>query len=893
MLFSTVQSRIFGHEPKPSMRLFLASALLACLFAPYATQAQRPEAIPGDLLVMLRPGASAGAIAADLALTNGQANGLRVVHEVSAPMRTWLLQFDPTRAEQAVMLRAVRQHPAVQMAQNNHRLKLRAVPNDVDYGEQWHHQNINSEAAWDISTGGVTADGDTIVVCIIENADLPHSDLIGNAWFNHAEIPNNDVDDDNNGYVDDFRGWNPNSQTDQVYSGSHGTEVAGMIGATGNNNEGVSGANWAVKMMVVFNSGASDEGVIASHSYPLVMRRLYNESNGAQGAFVVATNASWGIDGGQPEDAPLWCALYDTLGTAGILNCGATANNNVDIDVVNDLPTGCPSDFMISVTATNVDDERTFSGYGLTTIDVGAPGSDVYTTQLGGGYGTTSGTSFATPLTAGVIGLLYSAPCASMMDLVKGDPAAGALFIRQMLFEGVDQVGNLPGNTVTGGRINAGTSMEMIMASCGTCPSPYNLNVQVVTVNSALLAWTTVSGSSYDLRYRTVGTLDWTEVNGITEAEYELQALQTCTPYEFQVRVACDGELSEFSNLYTWTSEGCCSAPVGLSQGFVGTNLVNALWNDVLAANSFDVRYAPSGSSTFTIVVGVTDPFVAIEPLVPCANYTVQVRANCEGLTSDWSSPLTVGTSGCGPCVDNAYCGTAGGDTEDEWIAVVQIGDINNSTDANGGYGDFTSLSTDLSVGSDHVIRLEPGYSGFNYSEWFSVWIDLDQDGQLTSPSELVFDTGGSSNDPVLGSITIPWDATLGPTRMRVMMKYNEAPTSACEASFDHGEVEDYCVDLVANTTAGLNDAVANDGTLLFPVPADQQLFMQLPARLALLNVTLEVFDGTGRKALQRSLLGAMNEVPTTGLADGLYTYRLSVQGTKLGQGRFVVAHTR
>ncbi|HOY30215.1 MAG TPA: S8 family serine peptidase [Flavobacteriales bacterium] len=438
------------------MRVFLSVALSLFLLRP-AAQAQA-VAIPGDLLIMLAPGADAEKVADDLATINGQPTGMQVVRLVSRPMRTWLLRFDPSRAAQFEMLRAARSHKGVRLAQNNHHLELREIPNDSDYGDQWHHQNINSEGAWDISTGGLTADGDTIVVCIIENSDLPHPDLIANAWYNHQEIPNNDVDDDLNGYVDDFRGWNPNSETDQVYGGSHGTQVAGMIGATGNNELGVVGANWAVKMMVVFNSGANDAGVLASHSYPLTMRRLYNETNGTNGAFVVATNASWGINGGQPADAPIWCAMYDSLGAEGVLNCGATANNAVDVDEVGDLPTACPSDFMISVTATDINDERTFSAYGLTTIDVGAPGDDVYTTNINGGYGTTSGTSFASPLTAGVVGLLYSAPCASMMTLVKADPEQGALYIRDMLFDGVDQVGNLPGQTVTGGRINAATA---------------------------------------------------------------------------------------------------------------------------------------------------------------------------------------------------------------------------------------------------------------------------------------------------------------------------------------------------------------------------------------------------------------------------------------------------
>jgi hypothetical protein len=423
-------------------------ALIALLFS-LSAHAQGPAYVPGDLLVMMRPGTSPWSVVEGLRSVNGISTGIDVAEEVSAPMRAWLFRFDANVIAQDAMLRAAWSHPSVQMAQNNHVVTERQVPNDAQYAQQWHHQNINSEAAWEIGTGGVTATGDSIVVCIIEAADLPHPDLIGNAWFNQGEVAGNGIDDDANGYVDDRRGWNPPGNNDAVYGGSHGTQVAGMIGAKGNNTTGVTGANWNVKMMVVDYGGTSEAQVVAAYTYPLVMRRLYTSTGGQKGAFVVATNASWGVDGGNPANSPIWCAMYDTLGTAGILSCGATANNNVNVDQVGDLPTACPSDFMVSVTATNSADNRTFSAYGLTTIDVGAPGDNVRTTSLGGGYGTTSGTSFASPLTAGVIGLLYSAPCPSLMALVQADPAAGALYIRNKLFEGVDQVGNLGGQTVT------------------------------------------------------------------------------------------------------------------------------------------------------------------------------------------------------------------------------------------------------------------------------------------------------------------------------------------------------------------------------------------------------------------------------------------------------------
>ncbi|MCB0795150.1 MAG: S8 family serine peptidase, partial [Flavobacteriales bacterium] len=497
--------------------------LLSALTVPFlvgSLHAQQADHIPGDIMAMLDPETRPTEIVADLEQQYGSSLRLEVVREVSAPMRTWLFHFDPTAVQEKVLLRDFRLHPGVQVAQFNHLIEERAVPNDTQYSSQWHHQNIDSEDAWDITTGGLTATGDTIVVCVIENSDLPHPDLFANAWFNHNEIPNNNIDDDGNGYVDDFRGWNTPGGDDDVYGGGHGTQVAGMIGAVGDNNLGVAGANWNVKIMVVDYGGVQEAAVVAAYTYPWVMRKLWRQSNGAQGAFVVSTNASWGIDGGQPADSPLWCAIYDSLGTEGILSCGATANQAYDVDQVGDLPTACPSDFMVSVTATDVNDQRTFSAWGATTIDVGAPGGNVFTTSIGGGYGNTSGTSFASPLTAGVIGLLYSAPCSSLMDQVFSDPAGAALYVRQALFDGVEQVGNLPGDVVTDGRINTFNSLQLIMSDCGACPTPYALAVERDDTTSATVTWNATAPGPFNLQYQAAGDTSWTTVIGLGGTSY-------------------------------------------------------------------------------------------------------------------------------------------------------------------------------------------------------------------------------------------------------------------------------------------------------------------------------------------------------------------------------------
>ena len=442
-----------------------------------ADEYDRMPYVLGDMLIMIDDNENIKNVINAYSTVNGFKTGLKENKLVSKPTNIWLLNFNNNVISHVDMMAALAASEHVLLIQNNHKVTQRLAPNDTDYSTQWHHDDgatdndIDSELAWNITTGGQTSNGDDIVVCVLEGggSDWSHPDLVDNHWTNTLEIPNNNIDDDNNGYIDDVNGWNVGNSNDVIGAGGHGTSVSGMIGAKGNNNSQVVGANWDVKIMQVdMPFGLSEANVIDSYTYPLVMRQLYTATNGDSGAFVVATNASWGIDGGDPANAPLWCAFYDSLGNHGILNFGATANNNVNIDVVGDLPTGCGSDYMISVTATNNADVRTFSGYGQTTIDLGAPGESVVTTANGGGITSTSGTSFATPLTAGVCGLIYSVPCSNLADLSMQDPQGAADIVRGAILNGVDPVANLATETVTGGRLNAFNSCDIIQNDCAT-----------------------------------------------------------------------------------------------------------------------------------------------------------------------------------------------------------------------------------------------------------------------------------------------------------------------------------------------------------------------------------------------------------------------------------------
>ena len=367
-------------------------------------------------------------------------------------------------------------HPHVRAVQLNHTVAEReTVPNDPNFGQQWHHvqsgdHDIDSDLAWDITTGGTAGNGARVVVAVLEGggSNYNHVDLIDNHWVNTLEIEGNGIDDDENGYIDDYDGWNSGSNDDNIAAGGHGTSVSGMIGATGDNGIGGAGVNWDVEIMQIdMPNGLSEANVIASYEYPKVMRDFYNETQGSKGAFVVATNASWGIDQANPANYPVWCAYYDELGASGILNCGATTNQNLNVDAVGDMPTACSSDYMVSVTATNSSDVRTFSGYGVTTIDLAAPGDQVYLPSGSSGYGNTSGTSFASPCVAGAIALIYSVPCPELAELAVSNPQGAADLVLGYLYEGTDLVSNLVTEVVTGGRLNVANSVELALASCG------------------------------------------------------------------------------------------------------------------------------------------------------------------------------------------------------------------------------------------------------------------------------------------------------------------------------------------------------------------------------------------------------------------------------------------
>ena len=392
--------------------------------------------------------------------------GIMPKRQLSKRLNIWLFEINDNKEHREDKMRRLNANADVRVIQNNHtNITLReAIPDDPFFGQQWAPAIMNLPQAWEeFTTGGVTATGDTIVVAVIDGgADWTHEDL--NCWENAHEIPNNGIDDDGNGYIDDFHGWNAYNHNGYVGSNNHGTHVSGIIGAVGNNGKGVCGVNWNVKVMPIGGSSSNESIVVEAYSYVLEMRARYNETDGEEGAFIVATNSSFGVDYGNPDDYPIWCSMYDEMGNVGILSCGAGPNLNVNVDVVGDVPSACPGNYLIGITNTTSSDEKYGSaGYGVNNIDIGAPGTSIYSTLPNNNYGNMTGTSMATPQVSGTIALMYAALPEEMMIACKNDPANFCLSVRHHLLNGADHLPSLDGLVASGRRLNAYGAIESVL----------------------------------------------------------------------------------------------------------------------------------------------------------------------------------------------------------------------------------------------------------------------------------------------------------------------------------------------------------------------------------------------------------------------------------------------
>ena len=374
----------------------------------------------------------------------------------------------------------------VEAVQPNFYYHLLATPNDPLYTNTGMYglSKISAPAAWDLTTGSSTV----VVADIDTGLRYTHEDIAPNAWKNPGEIPNNGIDDDGNGFVDDYYGYDFfYNDSDPLDENGHGTHTAGTIGATGNNGIGVSGVNWNVKLMAIkiYSPAGTDTTsamLVNAYNYVRLMK--------TRGVNIRVTNNSYGDCGEACGYDQATKDALDAMGNAGILNVFAAGNDNQNIDSFPYGTTPSPgypakynSPSIIAVAAsTSTDAKSSFSNYGVTSIDLAAPGSGVYSTynSSNSSYATLSGTSMATPHVAGAAALLSAY-----------NPNLSVASLKATLMNTVDPIAAYNGLIKTGGRLNVARALQN-QTVCGfnlsqtnlTAPTKggiYTINVSVPT----------------------------------------------------------------------------------------------------------------------------------------------------------------------------------------------------------------------------------------------------------------------------------------------------------------------------------------------------------------------------------------------------------------------------
>ncbi|MEY4939371.1 MAG: hypothetical protein RIQ93_1106 [Verrucomicrobiota bacterium] len=455
----------------------------------------------------------------------------------------------------------------VDFAEPDYLLQALVTPDDPRYPEQWNLHNtglsggvagadIMAESGWDLQR-----DASSIIVAVVDSGvRVTHEDLAANLWVNPGESGldslgrdkrTNGIDDDGNGYVDDVHGINVlDGSGNPVDQWGHGTHVAGIVGAAGNNARGVSGVAWRVKIMACKFIGTTLDYSVSD----AITCLDYARGNGAR-----IVTASWG---GYAFTSVALQQAISALRSAGIIMAAATGNDNSNNDVSPLFPASYDLDNIIAVAATDRTDARAaFSNFGATTVDLGAPGASILSTwsNTDNDYVVVSGTSMAAPHVAGACALLWARfPTDSYAQII------------QRIFSTVDPAPGLAGISRTGGRLNLAAALASgSPPPPSSPPAPTGLAASATSSSTINLTWTDNSASETGFEIqRSVDNVNFvgSQSTGANTTSASVTGLTASTTYFFRVRALQGSATSTFSNTASATTAAASAVGTWLSQ---------------------------------------------------------------------------------------------------------------------------------------------------------------------------------------------------------------------------------------------------------------------------------------------------------------------------------------
>ncbi len=789
--------------------------------------------VPGEVLIRFRDGiteAEKQALVDDL--------GLEIKKEYRYVNSALLGLPDDVGVPTALL--QLRQDDRVDVAEPNSVIQKRQLfPNDTLFGQQWDKNNTGSNPG---VIGGVadadidapeaweqfgTGSSDTVIAIFDTGVNYEHEDLFPNMWRNPGEIPNG-RDDDGNGYIDDIYGYDfADQDPDPMDEDGHGTHVAGIAGAVGNNGLGVAGVNWDTSIMAIRILDGDVDAVSAAIegiNYTIMMKKDY-------GVNLVAANHSWGFSG---ISDVLQSAFEDAISWE-IIQVAAAGNDNQNNDAIPDVPSGFPIDGLISVAATDpADDLAIFSNYGVTTVDIGAPGVDITSTVLNDGYDVFQGTSMASPQVAGAVAYLKSiAPELTVDETID------------LIYRGADPLPSLEGWIATGARLNIWESAKLLKLSTlsGRVWADVDGDGQQDTMESGLSGWTvyidlnnnkifdtgepsTVSGNNgvwamsefldpgtYSVRVEPLPQYDQTFPGGDGSHSVTIEVRgEDFENLDFGFR-GRPGEISgvKFNDL---NGNGVQDpGEPGIAGVYIYADLDQSgsiALGEPAAITDAQGRYRLTGVPAATINVrevlspgwrqtapGVPEyRQVDVKPgdVITDINFGNQVAIDYGDAPTPYPETASAGFLrgfGLGTLIDTEPNALPDDDA---------LGDDNNNLDDEDGVSFPNQLYVGQTVSID--VRVSTGTSPAGVLQG---WIDFNGDGDWSDPGEQVFKDLALAAGVYSLDVAIPSDAQVGSTFARFRYGYERGigPDGAAMA----GEVEDYQITIVPDAPTAVPDS--------------------------------------------------------------------------------------